>query len=139
MAQGGGRRFGWSALVRSGGGFGVWKKSLPVFGSNAVTPASATIPSWRVSLFSIPQLPPRVRENPRTRPGSSVVGVAFLLGGSAWYAADRSLGLWSFVSSGRSDGGSSVLCRAAAVGICFFFFFFWACCATRPSDLYFRC
>ena len=125
MAHGGGRRFG--GLVSSGWAVGSGNAGeIPAgFGPDAVTPAGATIPPWRVSVVSTPHLPPRARGNLRTRPGSSVVGVASLLGGAAWYAADRSLGWWCFVSGGRRGGGSSALCQAAVVGICFFFFFFW--------------
>lgn len=107
---------------------------MPVFGSDAVTPTGATIPFWRVSVVFIPILPPRAGGNPRTRPSSSVGGVAFLLEGVAWYAEDQSL-VWWFISGGRSGGGSSALCCAAVVGICFFFFFLSVCCTARPNDL----
>ena len=125
MAHGGGQRFGGVGFVRLGG-WGWNAGEIPVgFGPDAVTPVGATIPSWRVSVVFTPHLPPRAGGNPRTRPGSSVVGVAFLLGGAAWYAEVRNLGLWWFLSGGRRGGGSSVLCRAAVADICFFFLFFW--------------
>ena len=79
MAHGGGRRSGWSAPVRWAVGIGVREKSLAVFGSDAVTPAGATIPPWRVSVVFIPLYPPCAGGNPRIRPGSSVVGVVSFL------------------------------------------------------------
>lgn len=75
-------------------GCGVREKPIGSSGSGEVTPAGATIPSWRVSVVAIPYLFPRVGENPRTLLGSSFVDVASLLGGANWHAADRSLGLW---------------------------------------------
>ncbi|XBI61026.1 hypothetical protein VPH35_041883 [Triticum aestivum] len=102
------------------------------FGYDAVTPAGATIPPWRVSVVFIPLYPPRAAGNPRTRPGSSVVGVAFLPGGAAWYAEDRSLGSWWVDFGGRSGTGSSALCRAAGVGLVSSSFSL-ACCVARPS------
>ena len=74
-------------------------------GTNAVTPAGATIllEGRRVTLS--PLYPPCTGRNPRIRPGSSVVIVAFLLEGGAWYTATR--WLWSVVVifSGRNGRG----------------------------------
>ena len=79
MAHGGGRRSGWSAPVRWAAGIGVREKSLAVFGPDAVTPAGATIPSWRVSVISIPHLPPRAGETlGHVRAAASLASLSFL-------------------------------------------------------------
>ena len=49
------------------------------FGYDAVTPAGATIPPWRVPVVFIPLYPPCAGGNTRIRPGSSVVGVVSFL------------------------------------------------------------
>ena len=125
VAHAGGRRGGWLASAWLGGG--VWSAGeIPCrlsSGSDAVTPEVATIPSWRVSDVSIPHFLSRAGGNPRTRPGSSVVDVASLAGGAAWYPAGRNLGLWWVNFGGCGSGGSSVLCRAAVVGISSSLFF----------------
>ena len=103
VAHAGGRRVGWLAPIRlGGGGLELGEILAGSSGSDAVTPAGAIIPPWRVSAVFIPLYPPRAGGNPRTRPGSSVVGVAFLPGGAAWYSEDRSLGSWWVDFGGRS-------------------------------------
>jgi hypothetical protein len=131
VALAGGWRGGWFASAQPGSG--VWSAGEILAGSsgsNAETPAGAIIPSWRLSEVSIPHSLPCAGVNPRTRPGISIINVAFLLGGAAWCMVDGSLGLWWFDSGGRSSGGSSALCQAAVVDICLSFFvlslFFWA-------------
>ena len=108
VAHAGGRRGGWLASAWLGGG--AWSAGeIPCrlsSGSDAVTPTVATIPSWRVSDVSIPHFLSRAGGNPRTRPGSSVVDVASLAGGAAWYAAGWSLGLWWVNFGGRSGAGN---------------------------------
>ena len=113
VAHAGGRQGGWLSPAWWGGG--VWSAGeIPCrlsSGSDAVTPAVATIPSWRVSDVSIPHFLSRAGGNPRTRPGNSVVDVASLAGGAAWCAAGRIMGLWWVNFEGRSVGGSSALSR----------------------------
>ena len=108
MLVGGGCRGaeGWSWVV---GARGRKKSMSGLAGTNAVTPAGAAIllEGRRVTLS--PLYPPCTGRNPRTRPGSSVVGVAFLLGGAAWYAAGRCHGVWWDEDGGRCGGGSYVL------------------------------
>ena len=77
-------------------------------GTNAVTPAGATIllEGRRVTLS--PLYPPCTGRNPRTRPGSSVVIVAFLLEGGAWYTATQCFGAWWL----SSVGAAVAVCRS---------------------------
>ena len=79
MAHGGGRRSGWSAPVRWAVGLECGRNPCRFFGSDAVTPAGATIPSWRVSVISIPHLPPRAGETlGHVRAAASSASLSFL-------------------------------------------------------------
>ena len=85
-------------------------------------------------MVAILYFPPHTGGNSRTCPGSSVVGVAYLLGGAAWYAALGASGGGGVFPEGAAVAGLPRFVDLPLLALCFFFFFcLWACCAARPS------
>ena len=142
VAYAGGWLAGWLAPDRTDSG-GWDAGEIPAgFGPDAVTPAGATIPSWRVSVVSTPHLPPHAGGNPRIRPGSSVVGVAFLLEGVAWCASVWDAGCMVVILrrvQRLSVFLSSLICRCRHLFLifssCFSFGLF---CTVAPASWMYR-
>ena len=96
MAHGDGRRFGGSDPSGWAVGSGNAGEIPAGFGPDAVTPAGATIPSWRVSVISIPHLPPRAGETlGHVRAAASSASLSFLevLFCTRWFGASGCSGL----------------------------------------------
>jgi hypothetical protein len=107
-----------------------------LFGTDAVTPAGATIPSCRAS--GVPLFHPfAYRGNPRICPGNNVV-VVLLLEGVAWYVALRSarsvVGLLRRAQRWRVIFVLSI-CRCRHLFLfCFSYFIFLGLVMLRPQQ-----
>ena len=133
LAHGGGRRFG--GLVPSGWavGFGNAGEIPAGFGPDAVTPAGATIPSWRVSVVFTPHLPPRAGGTlGLVRAAASSASHSFLevlLGMRR--AGAMAYGRTWMEGAAVTDHLCLPSCRCWLLFL--LLFPFWACCAVRPG------
>jgi hypothetical protein len=93
---------------------------------------------------TLPHAPPHTGGNPRNCPGSSVVSVASLLEGAAWYAELDVLRAWWNSLKGAAIADHHRFCRPNVLTfLCFLFhflllcfslfFFFWARLRSSPS------
>lgn len=90
-------------------------------------------------MVAIPHLPPHTGGNPRTRPGSSVVGVAYLLGGAAWYAALGASGCGGVFPEGAAVAGLPRFVELPLLAFvsCSFLSLGLLCCSPQRRDVYY--